>query len=97
MVKVTCSALVAWGLWVQISGVDLRTTHQAMLWQHPTYKKYRKIGIDVSSETIFLKQKQEDWKQMLAQGQSFLPTQKKYLIQNYSKKKEKGTMNKLNK
>ena len=26
-------------------------------------------GIDVSSETIFLKQKEEDWQQMLAQGQ----------------------------
>ena len=35
--------------------------------------KKRKIGTDVSSGTIFLKQKEEDWQQMLAQGQSSSP------------------------
>ena len=33
----------------------------------------RKSATDVSSETTFLKQKEEDWQQMLAQGQSSSP------------------------
>ena len=36
VVKFMCSALVAWGLQVQILGVDLHSADQAMLWQHPT-------------------------------------------------------------
>ena len=32
------SASVVWGLWVQIPGKDLHTAHQAMLWQHLTYR-----------------------------------------------------------
>ena len=39
VVKFVCSALAAQGSRVQIPGVDLHTTHQAMLWQHPTYKR----------------------------------------------------------
>ena len=42
------------------------------------HAKERKIGIDVSSATIFLKQNEEDWQQTLAQGQ-------------YSSQKEKKT------
>ena len=38
VVKFACSASVAWGSWVWIPGVDLYTTHQAMLWQCPMYK-----------------------------------------------------------
>ena len=38
VVKCTRSALAAQGLRVQIPGVDSHTTHQAMLWQRPTYK-----------------------------------------------------------
>ena len=38
MVKFTCSALAAWDSPVWIPGTDLYTAHQAMLWQHPTYK-----------------------------------------------------------
>ena len=38
VVTLVCSALVGLGLQVQIPGVDLYTTHQAMLWQCPTYK-----------------------------------------------------------
>ena len=38
VVKFACSPLVTQGLPVQILGADLYTTHQAMLWQHPTYK-----------------------------------------------------------
>ena len=37
----------------------------------------RQIGTDVSSATIFLKQKEEDWQQTLAQGQSSSPKKKK--------------------
>ena len=38
VVKFVHSASVARGLWVQILGVDINTSHQVMLWQHPTYK-----------------------------------------------------------
>ena len=38
MVKLVHSALAAQGLQVQITDSDLYTTHQAMLWQRPTYK-----------------------------------------------------------
>ena len=37
-VKSTSSTLVAQGSRVWILGVDLHTTHQAMVWWHPTYK-----------------------------------------------------------
>ena len=43
-----------------------------MLRQHPTYK-IKEDWHRCSSETIFLKQKEEDWQQMLAQGQSSSP------------------------
>ena len=76
MVKFTHSTSVAWGLWVQIPGADLHTPHQAMLWRHPTYK-IEETDTNVSSGTVFLKQKEENWQQILAQGQSFLDTQKK--------------------
>ena len=38
VVRFSHSALAVQGLWVWILGVDLHTTHQAMLWQHPTYR-----------------------------------------------------------
>ena len=38
VVKFVRSALGAQGSQVQIPGVDLHTTHQAMLWWRPTYK-----------------------------------------------------------
>ena len=38
VVKLVCSALVAWGSQVRIPGADLHTAHQAMLWWCPTYK-----------------------------------------------------------
>ena len=69
VVKFTCSTSAAQDSQVRIPGVDLHTTHQAMLWWCPTYKIER-IGRDVSSGTIFFKQKGEDSQQMLAQGQS---------------------------
>ena len=56
-VKFTCPASVAQGLLVWISGTDLHTAHQAMLWQCPTYKI--NIGTDVSSGTIFLSKKRK--------------------------------------
>ena len=45
------------------------------------------IATDVSSMTIFLKQKEESWQQMLAQGQSSSPRKKK--------KKKKDQVNNL--
>ena len=76
VVKFTHSASVAQGLQVHILGADLHDIHQATLWQCPTYK-VEKTGTDVSSVTIFLKQKEGDWQQMFAQGQSFSPKNKK--------------------
>ena len=38
LVKFVHSASAAWGLWLQIPGMDLHTTHQATLWWCPTYK-----------------------------------------------------------
>ena len=38
VVKCAHPASVAQGSWVQILGADLHIAHQAMLWQHPTYK-----------------------------------------------------------
>ena len=42
------------------------------------HKKQRKLGTDVSSGTMFLKQKEEVWQQKLAQGQSFSPKKKPF-------------------
>ena len=66
VVRFMHSAFMAWGSHVRIPGVDLHIVHQAMLWRHPTYKKWWKFGKDVSSATIFLKQKEENWQQMLS-------------------------------
>ena len=57
VVGVAHSALTAWGSWVLIPGADLHTAGQAMLWRHPTYKRWRKIDTDISSGTIFLTKK----------------------------------------
>ena len=38
VVKFTHFALVARGLWIQILGADLCTTHQAMFCWRPTYR-----------------------------------------------------------
>ena len=65
--------------------MDLHTAHQAMLWQHPTYKKHRKIETDISSGTIFFKQKEEDWQQMLAWDQWSSPKKKKQNEEIYFK------------
>ena len=69
MVKFTCSASVAKGSQVQILGVDLAPLAKPHWGGIP--HKMRKVGTDVNSATIFLKQKEEDCQQMLAQGQSF--------------------------
>ena len=45
--------------------------------------KQRKMGTDVSSATIFLKQKEEDWQQSLAQDQSSSPKIKRKVILNW--------------
>ena len=56
VVKFVHSCLVAQGLQVWILGVDLYTIHHAMLCGVP-HTKWRKIGTDVSSGTIFLTKK----------------------------------------
>ena len=38
VVRFESSASTAWGLWVQIPGVDPHTAHQNMLWWGPTFK-----------------------------------------------------------
>ena len=38
MVKFTHSTSLAQDSWIWIQGMDLHAAHQAMLWQHPTYK-----------------------------------------------------------
>ena len=56
------------------------------------HTKQRKIGTDISSLTIFLKQKEEDWQQMLAQSQSYSPKEKrknKTNTKNSEKEREK--------
>ena len=67
VVKFPCSTSVAQSLLVRIPGVDVRTACQAMPWQ-ASHIKQRKMGPDVSSRPIFLSKKEEDWRQMLAQG-----------------------------
>ena len=39
VIKFVCSTLGTLGSQVQIQGMDLHTTNQAMLWQCPIYKK----------------------------------------------------------
>ena len=80
VVKFTCSALVASGLWVWIAD----TTHTPLI--KPCCGSIphiiqRKIATEVRSATVFLKQKEEDWQQMLAQGESSSPKKEKVLIQ----------------
>ena len=69
VVKLVGSAAAAWGLQVQILGIELCT----------------KIGTDVGSRTISLKQKEEDWQQMLAQGRfsSHTHTHKKLRLKKF--------------
>ena len=68
MVKFTHSTLVAVSLQVWIPGTDLTPLVKSHC--GGVTHKAEEDGIDVSSATIFLKQKEEDWQPMLAQGQS---------------------------
>ena len=74
VVKFTCSVPAAWGLQVQIPGTDQH--HSSSHTVAVSHIKQSKIGTDISSVMIFLKQKEEDWQQMLAQGQSSSHTKK---------------------
>ena len=38
--------------------------------------KWKRMGTDVSAEPLFLERKEEDWQQVLAQGQSSSPKNK---------------------
>ena len=74
MVKFTRSVSAARALQVQILGTDLVPLVKPHCGGIP--HKIDKIGTDGGSVTIFLKQKEEDWQQMLAQGQSSSHTHK---------------------
>ena len=66
-VKFTCSALVARGSPVWIPGVGMVPLGKPCCGRCPTYK-VEEDGTDVSSGPVFLRKKEEDWQQMLAQG-----------------------------
>ena len=74
MVKYMHFTLAAWSLQVWIPSVDLPPLIRPCCGRIP--HKIEEDGIDVSSVTIFLKQKEEDWQQMVAQGQSSSPKKK---------------------
>ena len=82
-VKFTRSASKAWGLWIRIPGMDLHTTHQAMLWWCPTYK-IEEDFTDVSSATMFLKHR-GSLATDVSSGSNFLTKKKK-------ERKEKSTI-----
>ena len=70
-VKCAHSALAAQGSSVRILGAPLGTP---CCGRRPTYKKQREMGMDVSSGSVFLREKKEDWQQL---AQSDLPQKKK--------------------
>ena len=74
MVKFACSAWAAQSSQVQIPGADPAKLVKPCC--NGLYIKWRKMGTDVSSKTIFLKQQEEDWQQLLAQGQYSSHTKK---------------------
>ena len=82
MVKFMCSATAAWGLRVQIPAMDTAPLIRPRYGSVP-HTKQRKIGIDVSSGTIFLRQKEEDGQQMLAQGQSSSHKKIMYIVHKF--------------
>ena len=59
MVKFMHSTSVAWSSQVWIPGVDIAPLIRPHCGGIP--HKIKKMGTDVSSDTIFLKQKEEDW------------------------------------
>ena len=76
VVKLTGSTSAAQGSLVWILSSDLCTAHQAMLWWHPTYKNQNDLQLGYTTMRWGFgekKNKEEDWQQMLAQGQSSSP------------------------
>ena len=67
MVEFPRSASAAWGSPVQILGTDMAALGKPCCIRHPTYK-VEEVGMDVSSGPVFLRKREEDWQQMLAQG-----------------------------
>ena len=68
MVEFVHSVSAAQGLQVQILGGDLAPLIEPCWGSIP--HKTEEFWLGVSSVTIFLKQKEEDWQQVLARGQS---------------------------
>ena len=80
MVEFSCFISVAPGSLARILGMDLSTLIIGPCCGCIPHTKLRKIGTDVISGAVFLKQKkkgEEDWQQMLAQGQTLSHIHKK--------------------
>ena len=89
VLKFACCASVAQSSPVWILGVDLHTAHQATLWQHPTWKNQNDIQLGYTTMSWGFgeeKKKEEDWQQMLAQGQSPSQTRQNKTKQNAKNK-----------
>ena len=82
VVKFACFTLAAQGSQVWIPGMDMELLIKPC-WGSIPHTKKRKVGTDVSSATIFLKWKEEDGQQILAQGQSSSPKKGKEKKRNY--------------
>ena len=78
MVEFTGSTSVARSPQI-LMGRGRNTACQATHAGAASHKKWRRIETDVNSGTIFLKQKEEHWQQMLAQGQSSHIHTQKYI------------------
>ena len=72
MIKLMCSTSEALGSWVWIQAQSYTQLIKPCCGGIP-HTKQRKIGTDVSSGTISLKHKEEDWQWMLAQCQPSSP------------------------
>ena len=83
MVKFSCSTSAACGLWVQILGVELHTTHEATLWRHPSHIQNRGRQAQMLAHWQSSSSKKEkDCQWMLAQGPSSSPKKEKRRKEN---------------
>ena len=79
--SLVCSALVAW---VQFPGTGSHHLSAAMLWWQTTYKIEEDLHRHELRANLPQPKKEEDWQQMLAQGESSSLKKKKDFIINDS-------------